>query len=45
MANMVFCDGHAKSMKRGTITIWNWQIGGDAPDTLTGSPLQYRDIR
>ncbi|BDI32831.1 hypothetical protein CCAX7_48820 [Capsulimonas corticalis] len=45
MANFVFCDGHAKAMHRGSVTIWNWQIGGDAPDTLTGSPAQYRSIR
>lgn len=45
MANLVFCDGHVKAMRRGTITIWNWQIGGTVPDTLTGSPAQYRNIR
>ena len=45
MANMVFCDGHVKSMRRGTITPYNWQIGGSASDTLTGTPAQYRTIR
>ncbi|MEO7717837.1 MAG: DUF1559 domain-containing protein [Capsulimonas sp.] len=45
MANFAFCDGHVKAMRRGNVTIWNWQIGGDAPDTLTGSPAQYRTVR
>ncbi len=45
MANIAFCDGHVKAMPRGSIYPWNWQIGGGAPDTLTGSPLQYRLIR
>ncbi|MDR3711004.1 MAG: DUF1559 domain-containing protein [Capsulimonadaceae bacterium] len=44
-ANLVFCDGHVKAMGRGTATIWNWQATGSVPDTLTGSPLQYRLIR
>ncbi len=45
MSDMVFCDGHVKSVRRGTITPYNWQIGGEASDTLTGSPPQYRTIR
>ena len=45
MANMVFCDGHVKSVRRGTLTPYNWQIGGSASDTLTGTPAQYRIIR
>ncbi len=45
MADMVFCDGHVKSVRRGTLTPYNWQIGGDASDTLTGTPAQYRLIR
>ncbi|HEY3329988.1 MAG TPA: DUF1559 domain-containing protein [Capsulimonadaceae bacterium] len=44
-ANAAFCDGHVKALKRGTVTVWNWQVGGSVPDTLTGSPLQYRVIR
>ena len=44
-ANFGFCDGHVKWMKRGSVTIFNWQISGDVPDTLTGSPLQYRTYR
>jgi len=45
VANFVFADGHVKSMVRGNVTIWNWQVGGSAPDTLTGTPAQYRLIR
>ncbi|MGI4788268.1 MAG: DUF1559 domain-containing protein [Janthinobacterium lividum] len=45
MTDMVFCDGHVKSVRRGTITPYNWQIGGDVSDTLTGNPAQYRLIR
>ncbi len=45
MANIAFCDGHAKSVHRGALTPYNWQVGGTAPDTLTGTPAQYRIIR
>ena len=31
-ANLSFGDGHSKSMKRGSVRIWNWQIGGDSED-------------
>jgi len=44
-ANMAFSDGHAKWVKRGSLTIYNWQISGDVADTLAGSPLQYRKYR
>jgi prepilin-type N-terminal cleavage/methylation domain-containing protein/prepilin-type processing-associated H-X9-DG protein len=45
MANIAFCDGHVKAMPRNTVLPWNMQIGGSAPDVLSGSPLQYRLIR
>lgn len=45
LADFVFGDGHVKAMVRGTVTQWNWQVGGSAIDTLSGSPLQYRTIR
>jgi len=48
-ANFVFGDGHVKAMVRGTVTQWNWQVGGSVSDTLSTAPLvsvsQYQTIR
>jgi prepilin-type N-terminal cleavage/methylation domain-containing protein/prepilin-type processing-associated H-X9-DG protein len=31
-ANLTFGDGHAKSIKRGGLKLYNWQVGGDGTD-------------